>query len=133
MHEKVENVLRLAHQFAWREQHEYVTVEHLLLMWCCSRCQCEEEAERFMLEEVQRFVRTNNVRLQEFEGCSATLGLKRVLERCGRLSLSLPKERDEWLLPLAMCMERNSYAAYVLHKYGVAALLKNEGLDIAGC
>jgi|SRR5699024_375528 len=124
MHSRVEVALRAAHRLAWQQQHEYVTVEHLLLTWCrqgyweCAASKCALE------QELWAYVEAHNSRALEFAGCSATLGLKRVILRSRELASHIPLGKEVYLLPLAICVERNSYAAYVLHKLGLVEKLK---------
>lgn len=125
MDNTVEAALRAAHRLAWHWQHEFVTVEHLLLSWCRQghwRC---NESKQALEQELAAFVYAHNPQAAVFTGCTATLGLKRVIQRSQDLASLLPLGKSGQLLPLAICVERNSFAAYLLHRLGVVEELKN--------
>lgn|SRR5699024_940641 len=132
MHEAIHRALRAAHSFAWQQRHEYVTVEHLLMMVCRdigenSNWQYAGQVE----DDLNAYIAANNPTLCgeaiKLLGCTATVGLKRVVSRMKELLRQEEVIGSEafMLMLLAFCVEKNSFAAYALHKHGASQALQN--------
>ena len=128
---ELEETLQKALMFAAERGHEFATLEHLLLAimddadcvtlfrkYCRKAPEMEKELLSFINKDLSYLVRKNNPREPR-----PTLAFQRVLQRAALQVQS--SGRDTVIAPhliVAMFSEDESYAVYLLSKYGVSKL-----------
>lgn len=121
----IDRVVKQAKDYARINNHEYITVEHLLMSilmekqmhQICSTLGVQIDA---LIEDLDVYVLTNNLINEKNENPKKTHGLERVFNRAFTQVLFSGRQTITLLdLYLSITSEAHSHAAYFLKKYGV--------------
>ena len=121
----IDRVVKQAKDYARINNHEYITVEHLLMSilmekhmhQICSTLGVQMDA---LIEDLDVYVLTNNLINEKNESPKKTHGLERVFNRAFTQVLFSGRQTITLLdLYLSITSEAHSHAAYFLKKYGV--------------